>query len=168
MADASCLIALDRLDLVPKLAFLFGRLLIPKAVRGELYRRRRTRDRIKALLKNCGFLHPCDDYDQGAVDVLLTERARVGKKNRGEAEAVVQADSVGAVVLVDDRWGRKLAQRYLLESHGTFWLLERLHDLRLLPPHDLRRHLRTLSQQGFRLPLGAVNRLLERVGEQTL
>ena len=51
--------------------------------------------------------------------------------NRGEAEAVVQATGIGAMVLVDDRWGRKLAQQYSLEFHGTLWLLERLHELGL-------------------------------------
>ena len=35
------------------------------------------------------FLVPCDSYDQGAVDILLTEKDSRSKKDRGEAEAVV-------------------------------------------------------------------------------
>ena len=53
----------------------------------------------------------CDDYDQGAVEVLPSGRIPLGKKDRGETEAVVQATAVGATVIVDDPWGRRLAER---------------------------------------------------------
>lgn len=106
--DTSCVIALDLVDLLPKLSFLFSAVLIPRAVRSELFRRRRTRDRIQALLRDYSFLQPCDEYDRGAADVLLVERARQGVADRGETEAVVQAAAVGSAVVVDDhgaeRW----------------------------------------------------------------
>lgn len=56
MIDASCVIALDALNLLPQLTLLFGRLLLPKAVRAELYRRRLTKDRVKALLREYAFV----------------------------------------------------------------------------------------------------------------
>ena len=105
MIDASCVIDLDALNLLPQLAFLFERLLIPKAVRGELYRRRLTKDRIRGLLRQYAFVWPCDDYDLGVVDA---EGARPGKKDRGEAETVVQAATVGAIAVLDDRWAENL------------------------------------------------------------
>jgi predicted nucleic acid-binding protein len=126
-------IALDAVNLLPQLTWLFGRLLIPKAVRTELYRRRITKDRIKALQREYAeFLVSCDDYDQAAVDIVLTGRIRSRKKDRGETEAVVQATVVGAMVIVDDPWGRKLAEQYSIEYHGTIWVLERLQALGLL------------------------------------
>src|SRR6266702_5806529 len=113
--DTSCVIALDHLDLMPKLSFLFSRVLIPKAVRSDLFRRRSTKNRVRALFRAYAFVKPCDDYDKAAVDILLAERTREGTEDRGEAEAVVQAAQVGAMVIVDDQWGRELAGQYDLD-----------------------------------------------------
>ncbi|HYM13423.1 MAG TPA: hypothetical protein VEU62_21975 [Bryobacterales bacterium] len=163
--DASCVIALDALKLLPQLTLLFHRLFIPKAVRHELYRRRLTKNRISALLKEYTFVQPCDDYDQAAVDVLLTERSRKAKKHRGEAETVVQATTLGAMAVIDDPWGRKLAGRYSLECHGTLWVLERSHALHLLTPPVVRQHLRQLKDHRIHFPVPAANQLLRRLGE---
>jgi predicted nucleic acid-binding protein len=162
--DSSCVIALDALDLLPQLAVMFSRLLLPKAVRAELYRRRRMKDRLRALLSREAFLQPCDDYDQGVVDVLLTRGVLRGKKDRGETEAVVQAQMLGALVLIDERKGRKLAAQYALECHGTIWILRRLHDLDLIPVDKLAEYVRHLRKRGIRLPLREVNELLREIG----
>ncbi len=179
--DSSCVIALDALNLLPQLTYLFDHLLIPKAVREELYRRRRTKDRVKALLREYGFIDLCAGYDQTAVDLLLIERRLKGrewpskaeavlqnKKDRGEAEAVVQATERGAMVVVDDRWGRKLAERHRLDYHGTIWILERLCELRLLVPATVRQHLVKLRQRGAWFPLREANNLLKRLGEHPI
>lgn len=79
---------------------------------------------------------------------------------------MVQASAVGATVLVDDPWGRELAERYSLECHGTIWVLERLHALGLLTPSRVRQHLRQLEEHGIRFPREAANQLLQRLGEQ--
>src|SRR5882672_7710612 len=118
--DSSCVIALNHLGLLPQLSLLFSRVLIPKAVREDLFKRRATKDRLQLMLKTYAFLERCDEYDRGAVIFLLAERTREGMKDRGEVEAVVQASQVGATVIVDDRWGRKLAARVDLDHHGTF------------------------------------------------
>lgn len=166
--DTACVIALDSLNLIPALSLLFARVLLPKAVRTELFRRRAARDRIRALLDEYAFLERCDDFDQGAGDVLLVERMRRGTRDRGEVEAVVQAAQVGAVVVVDDRWGRELARRYGLKHHGTLWVLRRLHELGLLSADKVRAHLVTLFRRGLRLPLAAANTLLADIGQEVL
>lgn len=167
--DASCVIALDALNLLPRLTWLFGRLFIPKAVRAELYRRRITKDRLRTLQREyASFVVPCDDYDQVAVDVLLTGRTPSGKKDRGETEAVVQAAAGGAIVIVDDPFGRRLAERHSLEYHGTIWVLERLQLLDLLTPGMLRHCLERLKYRRIRFPVGAANELLQRLGEEKL
>ncbi len=166
--DASSAIALDHLDLLPQLSFLFARVLLPKAVRSELSRRRATKNRLRALIDNYGFVERCDNYDKAAVDILLIERASTGKRDRGEAEAVVQASQVGAVVIVDDRWGRTLASRFGRERHGKFWVLQRLFDLGLISASAVRTHFVHLRERGIRLPWGAVDRWLHRIGEEPL
>ena len=84
--DASSFIALDHLDLLPRPSLLFSRVLLPKAVRKELFRRRATKDRLRAVLDSCAFVECCDDYDKGAVDILLIERATQGVEDRGEVD----------------------------------------------------------------------------------
>lgn len=177
--DSSCVIALDALNLLPQLTYLLDRLLIPKAVRTEIYRRQDTKDRIQALLREFAFVQECNEYDQGAVDQLLIERRFRGAKepdgtelalpddkDRGEVEAVVQATELGAMVVIDETWGRKLAKRHRLDYHGTIWVHERLCELKLLAPSTVRRNFLKLRELGTRFPLQAANELLERLGEQ--
>src|SRR6266704_3642623 len=123
--DSSCVIALEHLNLLPQLSFLFSRVLVPKAVRMDLFKRRGTKDRIRSLFDTYAFFQRCDGYETGAVDFLLAERARQGMRDRGEVEAVVQASQFGAAVIVDVPWGRDLAARDNLDFHGTIWVLQR-------------------------------------------
>lgn len=166
--DTSCVIALDHLELIPQLSLLFSIVLVPKAVREDLFKRRTTKDRIQALFDTYAFFKRCDGYEQGTVDFLLSERARQGSQDRGEVEAVVQASQFGASVVVDDPWGRELALRSDLEFHGTLWVLERFHDLGLISAIRLRDCFQSLLNRGIRFPRDAVNALLESVGQPSL
>jgi predicted nucleic acid-binding protein len=166
--DTSCLIALDAVDLVPKLSFLFSKVLIPKAVRAELFRRRVTKDRIRSLMQSIAFLELCDEYDQGSVDIVLAERSRSRLVDRGEVEAVVQAATAGAMVIVDDRRGRDLAGNYGLECHGTLWILKRLWELELRTGSSVRQDLVKLLRRKARLPRAEVDAFLNDMGELPL
>jgi len=165
--DTSCIVSLDHLQLVPQLSVLFSPVLVPKAVRNELFKRRATRDRLQSLFRTYGFFQRCDGYEQGAVDFLLAERSRLGVKDRGEVEAVVQASQFGAAVIVDDPWGRNLAARYDLDFHGTFWVLQQLYELGLLSS-SFRDCLVVLRNREIRLPWEKVNEFLLRLGEEPL
>lgn len=166
--DTSCVVALDLLDLLPQLSFLFSRVLLPSAVRTELFRRRSTKDRLHVLLRSYAFITRCNEFDKVAVDVLLIERMRQGVEDRGEIEAVVQAAQNGAAVIVDDPWGRELAERYRLDYHGTLWVLKRLFDLDLLSGPGLREGLIRLRREGIRLPWSSANALLTEIGQESL
>jgi len=166
--DSSCVIALDHLDLVPRVSLLFSIVLVPKAVREDLFKRRATKDRLQFIFDAYAFLQRCDGYDQGAVDYLLVERVRRGAQDRGEVEAVVQASQVGATVIVDDPWGRELAGRYDLEFHGTVWVLRRLQEIGLISPARLRDCFSSLRARGTRLPWTRVNELPIQIGEEPL
>jgi predicted nucleic acid-binding protein len=166
--DASIIISLDHLDLLPQLSLLFSRVLIPKGVRTELYKRRATKDRLQAVFAAYTFIERCDSYDKGAVDVLLIERLAQGVADRGEAEAVVQAAELGAVVIVDDPWGRGLAERFDRDFHGTIWILRRFFELGLATATETRSHFAVLFQRGIRLPWNVVDQFLAEIGERPL
>lgn len=123
--------------------------------------------RMRSLNRRYAFLQDCDASEQGTVRFLLAERTRLGTKDRGEVEAVVQASEVGASVIVDDPWGRDLAQRYDLDLHGTIWVLLRLHELGLIA-QPLRACFASLRERGIRLPWGTVNEILVSRGEEPL
>jgi predicted nucleic acid-binding protein len=166
--DSSCVIALDHLELVPQLSLLFSIVLVPVAVRAELFKLQETEERLNFVFENYAFFQHCDDYEQGAVDILMAERTRLGARDRGEVEAVVQASQVGATVIVDDPGGRKLAERHALEFHGTLWVLQRFQELDLLTSAALRVAFFALRARGIRLPWDDVNTLLSRLGELPL
>jgi predicted nucleic acid-binding protein len=166
--DSSCVIALDHLDLLPQLSLLFSRVLVPKAVREDLFKRRTTKDRLLSLFDSYAFFERCDDYEKGTVDFLVAERARQGMRDRGEVEAVVQASESGATVIVDDPWGRDLAARDDLDYHGTVWVLQRFYELGLMSSSALRICFRVLRDRGTRLPWETVDALLLEVGEDPL
>jgi len=163
--DASCIIGLDYLDLVPQLGWLFSRVLIPRAVRTELFRRRKTKDRVRAIIRDYTFVEACDDYDKAAIDLLLSQRVTLGVRDRGEVEAVVQASQIGTMVIIDDRWGRSLAALHGRDVHGTLWVLRRLLELGLASAPVTRDRLVELLHRGIRLPRKEVNALLAEIGE---
>jgi predicted nucleic acid-binding protein len=119
-------------------------------------------------LRENAFLERCDDYDKGAVDTLLAGRSGKPKADHGEAEAVVQAAHAGAVTIVDDPWGRSLAQSYDLEFHGTLWVLRRLWELQLRSASALREDVIKLRRRGTRFPETDVNDLLKEMGQAPL
>jgi predicted nucleic acid-binding protein len=166
--DTSSVIALDYVNLVASLSLLFSRVLLPTAVRTELYRRRSTKDRLQAILRSYSFIEHCYNFDKGAVDVLLVERLAQGVEDRGEAEAVVQASETGAVVIVDDPWGRQLAKQYGREFHGTVWILCRFFELGLASGQLTRDRFVELHRRGIHLPWKSVNEFLEEIGERPI
>src|SRR5580704_3396282 len=90
--DSSCVIALDYLELFPQLTFLFSEVLLPKAVRKDLFKRRVSKDRVRSFFTSFAFIQRCDRYDQASVDVLLAGRR--ANRDRGEAEAWYRLRSV--------------------------------------------------------------------------
>ncbi len=56
------------------------------------------------------------------------------------------------MIVVDDRWGRKLAESSDLDVHGTFWVLQRFLQLGLCSSALTQGHLVELLRSGARLP----------------
>src|SRR5712691_4707720 len=90
--DTSCLIALNHLQLLEKVAILFEKVYIPKAVQQEISRRGGPRRRIRSVLHRFALYQKCSAGDPARVALLLIERGKKNikpKKDLGEAEAIV-------------------------------------------------------------------------------
>ena len=163
--DTSVLISLQRVELLAALSTLFRRVLVPAAVAVELARGpdRPTLEAIDRL----AFFERCTEVDGAVLQLLLdTKKSRAGR-DTGEAEAVAQGVQFSVrMVLVDDQLGREWARRFLLECHGTLWILDRLREAGMLA--ELRSHFALLVDGNRRQPIKIMNQILQRYGENPL
>jgi predicted nucleic acid-binding protein len=160
VADASPLIGLARLDLLPTLRQLYETVLIPPRVLSELSvaSDRPGARRLETALAE-GWLKstPLARADERTVlhDLL----------DAGEAEAILLAEErAGSVLRIDDRRGRMIARARGIPVVGTGGVLlfakrEGLIE-RLGPEID------RLAEAGYRLSPGLRDRLLKLAGEQ--
>jgi predicted nucleic acid-binding protein len=119
------------LNLLTDISILFERVHIPKRVREEISKRRAVKGRLRSALRKFSMYKRCDTADPARIEFLLQERKRqrvVRKPNadRGEAEAVIQAEIGASFVIVDDPTGREWATTHGIESHGLIWILAEL------------------------------------------
>ena len=106
----SCLALIGRLGLLQE---LYGRVLVPEAVRDELARAPLTLP-VSALVHNCPWIETCAVRDGQFVERLLA------RLHRGEAEAIALAKEAKAeILLLDEQRGRKVAASFGLNCVGT-------------------------------------------------
>ena len=158
VADTGPLIALSLLDLLPLLAKLFDTVHVPEGVFSEA-----TQDMSKpgagailqAMEDRLLISHPVDlsGAFEGLVEIL----------DRGEAEALALAEQLNAIVLLDEKRGRKVARKHGIPVTGTAALLikaKRRGDIEAVKPL-----LETLTQVGYRLSPSLVKEVLKIAGE---
>lgn len=118
--DTSALIGLAHLGLARELALFFDRVYVPRAVQEELNKKGRFRYRLNKLY-GTGFFTRCMAADPYNVQLLRAEL------DRGEAEALIQAQEKQALYFVgDERRARAIAMRMGTKPIGTLRLLARL------------------------------------------
>jgi predicted nucleic acid-binding protein len=119
--DTGPLINLIRLDLAMKLALFFQTIYVPREVQLETNRRHKRRQKL-AKLFGSGVFKRCVVGDEVGVQLLTREL------QRGEAEALTQAQENGALFfIVDEDKARNIANRRGLRPLGTCRILARLN-----------------------------------------
>ena len=158
VADSGPLIALALIDLLTILPKLFSGVYIPDAVADE------TIDNPEKP----GALAIADALKDGILqqrfiklDSDLEELSNL--LDRGEAEAIALAAEIGAVVLIDDRRGRKVAASRGIEITGTAAVLVSAKVNGHID--SVKPYLETLSLSGYRLSQRLVDTVLEKCGE---
>lgn len=130
--DASCLIcllhlnrSLSQTDFLQALALRYQAVYVPRYVLEEVRRKGRIRHRMREIIQRYPILEICEVVNQYDAQ-LLYDRHRNPKAriHRGEAEVITQArEREISEVLIDDRKGRKMAERHTLVAKGTARLL---------------------------------------------
>ena len=152
VADASPLRYLILIEHAHVLPALYGRVIVPPAVITEL-NQERTPSLVRAWLSN----RPEWLHVQGPMQLLEPLRGVLGP---GEREAIALAAELAAdVLLMDDREGRREAERLNLVVLGTLRVLADAagHDLA-----DLPLALGRLQQTNFRASERLIQWLLEQ------
>jgi len=121
VVDASPLINLTHLNLARDLTLFFDRVYVPRAVQEELNKKGRFRYRLNKLY-NSGFFVRCIAADAFNVRLLRDQL------DRGEAEALIQAQEKQALFFIgDERRARTIATSMGRTAVGTLRLLARLN-----------------------------------------
>jgi len=150
VADASPLIALQRIDQLGLLKALFEEVLVPPAVARELI----PRLALPPWIRERALQQPI------AREVL---RASLGP---GESEAISLALEIHADrLIVDERAGRRVAEALGLRVAGVLGLLVLSKQRGLIPA--VRPHLDVLLRTGFRADPDLVELILKRAGEES-
>ena len=128
VADASPLIALAVMDLLPVLDRLFKKVLVPSAVAKECFgdlSKPRAADIGTALSDGLLFAQAAADrsYCELLAEVL----------DRGEAEAIALAKELGAVAMIDERAARVVAARESIACIGSLYVLVKAKQEQLIP-----------------------------------
>lgn len=136
--DSSPLINLIHLGLASKLSAYFDVVYVPREVHKEVSRKRTSRRVLEKLYGGSPF-EKCDVGNQDNVRLLLVDI------DAGEAEALTQAQELGASVFIgDERRARRIGQIMGIRPIGTAKILARMNLEALAEePKRLIRKLRT-------------------------
>jgi len=148
VADASCLIHLDRIGQLGLLERLFGEVVVPPAVAREV--------------EPAGLELPAWVHVQ-ALAAPVPPVAAARTLGAGETEAIALARELGARIILDDLAARRLARELRLELVGTAALLYMAKARGLVPA--VRPLLDALLATGFRLSPAIYREVLAAAGE---
>jgi predicted nucleic acid-binding protein len=134
--DTSVLLSLYYLDLLKFLNLIYNEVRIPREVEREFLVKNKNSEEqsnrfeyITGFYKNHGsWFFQCNEYGEDLVQIYLTEK----ELDKGEAEVFAQNQALGSSheLLLDERSGRKVAQRESIIHHGVLYILASL-DLKL-------------------------------------
>ena len=138
------LIKISRIDLLEK---LFGEVCIPEAVFRELTTNTIFESEAE-IVKNSSFLKITPVKNLKSLEIL---QAASGLDD-GESEAIILADELKSDILViDERKGRKVAQKLGITITGTIGILIQAHDEKIISTKEIKSYLEQLRNSNIRL-----------------
>jgi predicted nucleic acid-binding protein len=160
VVDNTLLTRLVNLDIAEFLPYLFKQILIPPEVKREAYKaphkgKRRLR---KIVGEMAGFFIDCYEANDFTKEYLKADL------DEGEAAAIAQAEVTGAIILIDELKGFKIAKNMQLGIIRTGKLLIMLKEAGALT--EVQPYLQKLKKAGFRMDEEVLRQLLAEAGEQ--
>lgn len=148
------LIKINHLDLLKK---LFEEVLIPEAVYRELTTNTLFENEAK-IVKTSSFLRTSSVQNRKSLQVLQA----VSGLDDGESEAIILADELKSDVLImDERKGRKVAQKLGIKITGTVGLLIQAYSENMISANEIKTFLDQLKNSNIRLSESLIQKALE-------
>lgn len=156
--DSSPLINLIHLGLASKLSVYFDVIYVPREVHREVSRKKTSRRVLEKLYRGSPF-ERCNVGNQSNVELLCIDM------DPGEAEALTQAQELGAPVFIgDEKLARRIGERMGINPIGTARILARMYIEALADePRRLIRKLRTDLQ--YRIAERLIEEAIEKASE---
>ncbi|MBT5230305.1 MAG: DUF3368 domain-containing protein [Methylococcales bacterium] len=158
VADTGPLIALGVLDLLPVLPQLFTGVFVPPAVMSEAIKNlsKPGAQAIKhAIDSDIIVMH---EVNLTGVFVQLAELL-----DQGESEAIALALHLDGIALIDERKGRKAAQKHGVKQTGTAAILIQAKNKKLISA--VKPMMDKLAEHGYRMSSSLVQLVLDKSGE---
>lgn len=148
------LIKINHLDLLEK---LFGEVLIPEAVYRELTTNALFENEA-IIVKASAFLKTSAVQNRKSLQLL---QAASGLDD-GESEAIILADELKSDVLImDERKGRKVAQKLGIKITGTVGVLLQAYSETMISSDEIKAYLDRLKNSNIRLSESLIQKALE-------
>ena len=152
------LIKISRIDLLEK---LFVEVCIPEAVFRELTTNTIFESEAE-VVKNSPFLKTIPVKNRKSLEIL---QAASGLDD-GESEAIILADELKSDILViDERKGRKVAQKLGITITGTIGILIQAHDEKIISTEDIKNYLEQLRNSNIRLSDSLIQEVLSMLDQ---
>lgn len=138
------LIKINRLDLLEK---LFVEVLVPNAVFKELTTNTLFTNEAE-IVKKSSFLKVSSVQNQKSLQLLQA----VSGLDDGESEAIILADELKSnILLMDERKGRKVAQKLGINITGTIGILIQAYNEGMISDVEVKSYLNQLKNTNIRL-----------------
>ena len=147
------LIKINRIDLLEK---LFGEVFIPEAVFRELTTNTAFAKEAE-IVKASSFLKVKTVQNQQSLSILQA----VSGLDDGESEAIILAGELGSdALIIDERKGRKIAQKLGITITGTIGILIQAHNENMISTENAKLYLEQLKNSNIRLSEGLIQEAL--------
>lgn len=147
------LIKINRLDLLEK---LFVEVLIPDAVFKELTTNTLFTNEAE-IVKKSSFLKVSSVQNQKSLQLLQA----VSGLDDGESEAIILADELKSnILLMDERKGRKVAQKLGITITGTIGILIQAYNEGIISDIEVKSYLNQLKNSNIRLSESLIQQAL--------
>ncbi len=147
ISDTTPIITLIKINRIALLEKLFGEVFIPEAVFRELTTNTAFADEAE-IVKASSFLKVKTVQNQQSLSILQA----VSGLDDGESEAIILAGELGSdALIIDERKGRKVAQKLGITITGTIGILIQAHNENMISTENAKLYLEQLKNSNIRL-----------------
>lgn len=147
ISDTTPIITLIKINHIDLLEKLFGEVFIPEAVFRELTTNTAFADEAE-IVKASSFLKVKTVQNQQSLSILQA----VSGLDDGESEAIILAGELGSdALIIDERKGRKVAQKLGITITGTIGILIQAHNENMISTENAKLYLEQLKNSNIRL-----------------